>query len=292
LPERGFFLSLFVVWMVIFQFLGNSQSIPVKSPSLFQWMWASWNVDTLDSSHGKLIIPLVLGLLWWKRKEVMASIKGIWWPALIPLTMSVLIHVAGFINQQTRISLIAFFLGLYSIVGLAWGWKTMKTVFFPFVMFAFCMPLGTFIDPLTAGLRIMSTIITAFITSDLLGVPVVRMGTQLIDASNHYNYDVAAACSGIRSLFGLLAITLVFAMVLYKTYWRRAVMIGFAIPLAVICNTLRLVTIVLAAQSFGHEAGTFVHEWFGFVTYAISIAAIMLLTKFMREPQKNVSSIQ
>ena len=70
---------------------------------------------------------------------------------------------------------------------------------------------------------------------------------------------------------------------------RRLLTLNFAIfPLAIFCNVLRLTAIVLGAQGYGAKAGDFVHEWFGFVTYAISIAAVMLLAHFIREnPVRN-----
>lgn len=283
LPEKGFFFGLLGVWVIVFQFFGNSQFNFTDGPSLFEWLWGAWHTEALDASHGTLIPPVVLAILWYKREELLASIKGVWWPALFPLGIALLLHLVGFIIQQPRGSVIALFLSLYSLVGLTWGWKTMKASFFPFILFAYCMPLGTFVEKLTFHLQLMAAAITAFITRDLMGIPLIRQGTQLIDTNGKFTYDVGVACSGIRSLFALLAITTIFAMILFKTPWRRTLMIFYAIPLAIFCNVLRLTAIVLGAQGFGSKAGDFVHEWFGFITYAISIAAVMLLSHFLRE---------
>ena len=52
----------------------------------------------------QLIPFVVLGLFWWKRKEIMAVPKSPWWPASALLALALLIHGAGFMVQQTLIS--------------------------------------------------------------------------------------------------------------------------------------------------------------------------------------------
>ena len=40
------------------------------------------------------------------------------------------------------------------------------------------------------------------------GIAVLQSGTQLVAPDGKYNYDVAAACSGIRSLTAMAALSL------------------------------------------------------------------------------------
>ena len=102
---------------------------------------------------------------------------------------------------------------------------------------------------------------TAFITSDVLEIEVVRTGTKLVDPHGYFNCEVAAECSGIRSFIALLAISTVFSALAMRGVWKRAVMIVLAVPIALVCNVLRLITIILAATAFRSErAGEFVHE--------------------------------
>src|SRR5208282_432913 len=104
----------------------------------------------------------------------------------------------------------------------------------------------------------------------LLGIDVVQQGTALLDPHDvKFNYDVAAACSGIRSFVALLAVTTVFAMLALRSVWKRALM------LVIFCNVLRLVVVVLISQAYGRTAGVWVHEWFGFVTYLVAIGSLL-----------------
>lgn len=285
IPDRGFFLCLLFAWFAIFQFWGHCQFNYAKTPSLYEWMWGAWSTESLDSEQGKMIPFAVLAILWFKRERILNSMAAPWWPGLLPLGLAAVLHIAGYLIQQPRLSIFAFFLGLYSLFGVAWGFKTLRASFFPMFLFVFCMPLGTFIQNLTLNLRLLATTITYFVLHFIAGIDVVRDGTQLYDRLGAYNYDVEQACSGIRSMYALLAITTIFGLLLFKTWWRRGCIVLLAIPLAIACNVLRLVAIVVAAKAFSTHAGEIVHTYFGFVTYAIAIGTTMLVAKFLQEKE-------
>src|SRR5580698_9864709 len=150
----------------------------------------------MDCSQGNLIPFVVVASSWVKRRGRAASISGVWWPALVVVAWALLVHIVGFLAQQPRVSMIALFLGMYGFIGLVWGWRTMRASFFPMALFAFCMPLGTFAEPLTLPLRLLSATWTRLICHGLLGIDVVQHGTALLDPKDvKFNYDVAVACS-------------------------------------------------------------------------------------------------
>ena len=113
----------------------------------------------------------------------------------------------------------------------------------------------------------------------------VQNGTQLLDAAGSYQYEVAPACSGIRSLTAILAFGVIYGYVTFKTTWRRLAMVAAAFPLAVVANVFRLTLIVLAAEAFGQKAGNFVHEnsWFSLAPYVPSIGGMLLMGWLLRE---------
>jgi exosortase len=283
LPDKGFFFALLAAWLVMFQFFGTATFNYSTTPSLFQWLYTAWDTPMLDSSHGKLIPIAVVVLLWVRRRELAETITGWWWPGIILVAGALALHIFGFLGQQPRVSVVALFFGIYSLVGLVWGWKTMKASFFPFVLFAFCMPFGTFIENITLPLRLFATSMTYTICHTGLDVPLYRNGTRLFDPTMTIDYDVAPACSGIRSFVALLAVTTIFSVLSFKPFWKRAAMFAMAIPLVVIFNILRLVTIVLATQSINKEAGLFVHEWFGFCTYMMAVLCMMATAHFLKD---------
>jgi exosortase len=285
LPEKAVFGMLLAAWVLLFQYYGWTTAIAGQTGSLFDWMWGKWTDPANDAAHGKLIPWVVLGVLWFRRERLARSVAGVWWPGLLAVGLALALHVAGFVVQQPRFSMVAFFFGAWGLTGLVWGWETAKVTFFPFFIFAFCVPVGgTFAQGLTLPLRLLAAKATAFITGDALGIPVTRTGTMLANARNHWQFDVAAECSGIRSFTALLAISTIFSVLTMRKLWKRAVLIGLTLPIALVCNVLRLSTIILAATAFRSQAaGSVVDEWFGYVTYMIGIGILLLAARWLRE---------
>jgi exosortase len=168
-------------------------------------------------------------------------------------------------------------------VGTVWGWRTFKESFFPFCLFAFCMPFGTFIQNLTLPLQLLLTKLTFLICTKGLDIELIRNGTSLLDKSGTFNYDVAPACSGIRSFVALLALTTIFSTLAFKSIWKRAAMAVLTVPLVVFCNLIRLVAIILARQEFNEKAAILVHEWFGFFTYMLAVVCLLAAAHFLRD---------
>jgi exosortase len=291
MPDKAVFGALLACWVLLFQYYGWTTSTAGQTGSLFDWMWEKWSDPSNDASHGKLIPWVVLWVLWLRRERLVKTAAGVWWPGLAALGLALGLHVAGFVVQQPRLSMAAFFFGAWGLTGLVWGWETLKATFFPFFIFAFCVPMGgTFAQGLTLPLRMWAAMATAFVTGDVLGIEVVRTGTKLVDPHGYFNCEVAAECSGIRSFMALLAISTIFSVLAMRVLWKRAVMIALTVPIALVCNVLRLITIILAATAFRSErAGEIVHEWFGYVTYLIGIGVLLLAARWLREKPRAAS---
>jgi exosortase len=285
LPNKWFFFALTAVWLALFAFLGNATFDYLDSPSLFGWMFHIYTSPLVDEQHGMLIPFVVLALFWWKRKELLAQPPRLWWPAIGLVVCALLLHILGYVSQQQRLSVIGFFLGLYGLTGLAWGKHWLKASFFPFFLFAFCIPIAEFADPLTLPLRLLVSWIVALIAHLGLSPDLIREGTQLFDAQHTFGYEVAAACSGIRSLVALLALTTIYGFVNFKQPWKRAVMILAAVPLAVLGNVVRLCLTIMVAEMFGQGAGKAVETNFGFITFAVAVGCVFLLARWLEKTE-------
>jgi exosortase len=279
LPNKRFFFILLGAWLLLFQFLGNSTFGYIDTPSLLKWTYLlatqPYGEGETDDSQMMIAPLLVLGLFWWKRKELLRQPKETWWPGLLLVGLGLFFHVAGYRLQQPRISIVALFTGIYGLIGLAWGPKFLRTSFFPFFLFIFCVPLGTLAEFITVPLRHTAVSIVVFITH-IVHSDVIRVGNELSDPKGNFKYEVAAACGGIRSLImtGMLAI--VFGFVVFKAMWKRLTLIVLAVPLAIAGNVLRLLTIIVAAKKWGQSAGTAVHDS-TFISLIPYIPAILTL---------------
>ncbi len=286
LPDKFFFLSLLAAWLSLFHFHGNSTFGYINTQSLFVWMWDSYSntSPTSDESHGKIIPLVVLGLYWWKRRELLAARTGPWWPGIFIVAAALVLHAAGYVAQQPRAGIMAMFLGLYGLTGMAWGRDWLRKSFFPFFLFVFCIPLGVLAEFITLPLRFLVTWITAGFAHTVLGVDVVREGTQLFDSARTFRYDVAPACSGIRSLVAIFAVGTIYGFISFQKNSERLALIVLAFPLAVIGNVFRMLLIIVAAEMFGQDAGNFVHEnwFFGLLPYVPAVFGMMWVGRWLQ----------
>ena len=160
----------------------------------------------------------------------------------------------------------------------------MKVIFFPYVLFLFCVPVGSLAQPVTFPLRLLVSSVAAFLADNVLQIEVVRQGTILMDAGETFTYDVAAACSGIRSLMTLVPLTLAFAFINYRSWWRRLFLMLLSVPFAVAGNTLRIVIAIWIGNRFGQEVGLEWEQKLGLITFPIALGGIFLVDIWLREP--------
>lgn len=287
IPNRMWFGMLLLVWLALFHFLGNSTLGYLDTRSLFRWMIYAYETNP-DDQLGYLVPFIVLGLIWWKRSQLLASETRLWWPALVLVIIGLVLHVLGFLVQQTRISVIGFFAGLYGLAGVTWGPKLLANIFFPFFLFAFCVPLGNSAEIITFPLRQFATYISVATAHHVLGIDVIQQGTMLWAPSGKYRYEIAAACSGIRSLTAFLLLTIIVAFVYLKSSWRRILMVAMAFPLAILSNVIRLLCIIIAAEAFGQATGMRLHDsaLFSPLPYIPSLIAVVVLSKWLEEKPK------
>jgi exosortase len=291
LPNKVFFLVLTAAWLVLFCLLGNSTMGYIQSKSLIYWMFFVYNAKDTADAHGNLVPIVVLALFWWKRKELFAAELKLWWPGLGIFILGLGIHIVGFVVQQARISILGLFVGIYGLTGLAWGLNWLRASFFPFFLFAFMIPMGTLSIPITFRLRLWVSEIVQSICGNILMIDINRNGTALIDPSGRFQYEVAAACSGIRSLIATLALSIVYAWLSFDKWWKRGLLVAAAFPLALLGNVVRMLLIVLASElggrNHGQEWGNFVHEnlFFSLAPYVPAFAGLMLLGHWLRERQ-------
>lgn len=212
------------------------------------------------------------------------------------LGAGLLLLLLGNLTQETRIGIIGFGLGL---VGWAWasgGRRWARAATFPVVLLLSTMPLGFLSDELATWLRFRVIEVTHTV-ANWAGLDVVRQGTQLSNAAGTFQYDVAPACSGIRSLIALVVLSLLVGYFGFRALWRRIFFIALALPLAFFGNCVRISSIILAGHFLGHDAGTWVHDNLGMVAFLVvlgmSLGTMFLMRRFLPErprPEANASA--
>ena len=283
LPYAGVFGLLLAGWVALFHWLGNSTFGYVDTASLFGWLKYCYSMKSQEE-HVFLVPFVVLFLVWWKWDALLDVPKRFWGAGLFLLAAAAVLHILGYVIQQTRISFLGFVLGVYALMGIVWGPKWARAILFPFFLLVFCMPLGaSSAKMITFPLQIIVTKLSVAISQYGLGIDVIRHGTQIFDSTQTFQYDVAPACSGIRSLVTLLAIATIYGVIGFSKMWKTLLIICSAAPLAVLGNTARLTTIILVGKVGGHDAGAMIEQKFGFVTFTVALIGLFTFGYLIRD---------
>jgi len=199
-----------------------------------------------------------------------------------------MLHIAAYTIQEPHFSIVSLFIGIYGIMGMAWGTEWLRKSFFPFFLFVFCVPLGAHGQIITFPLRMLVCWLVE-VVSHFMGVDIIRTGTELYDPSGSFQYDVAPACSGIRSLMAIFLLATVYGFLTFRSFWKRLLLMALAFPLAVLGNLLRLLMVVIVAEIGGQKWGDFVHDNFitSLLPYVVTFLGLFLAGYWLeKSPEK------
>lgn len=272
-----------VVGWLVFQFLGNAVRGYIDTSSLFWWWAVQWFDPVSETQHGLFILLVAIWLGWrnLRRSAVDDPPTASVVPAVVAMAGALCLHAMGFAVQQTRLSIVALLLFAWGLLRLAGGPRWGRAAVFPLALLLFAIPLGV-LDAVGFHLRV-AVIATTEVIARFAGIGLVRNGTQLFSPDGSYQYDVAAACSGVRSLMALLALAALVGYLGVRSWWRRSLLFALAFPLTFVGNVVRISGIVFAGEWLGQRAGEIVHDWAGFVVFLVVLGGVQLAAHWLDE---------
>ncbi|MBL9209123.1 MAG: exosortase [Opitutaceae bacterium] len=263
----------------LFQFFGNAGRGYIDTASLFHWWGYQWLNPASETEHGWVILAVSVWLLWRQRRPLEPD-AGFPLAAVAALAVALLLHAAGFAAQQARISIVALLVYTWGVIRLAGGPRWGAAAVFPLAFMGFALPVGV-LDEVGLPLRLWVTD-AGEVIARAAGIPVLRSGTQLLSPDGRFNYDVAAPCSGVRSLMALTALSLLFGYLNFRSAWRRGLVFALAFPLVYLGNVARIVAIVFAAQWAGPVWGARAHEVMGYGVFVIVLGGVLAAIAALR----------
>jgi exosortase len=243
---------------------------------------AAGNWSHEEGAHGPLVLCTAAWLLWlqWPAIRKQGVAGNIWLVSLL-MAFSLIFYIAG--QAFDLITLSAA--GLYG-VGVAifyskFGARAVARNWFIFLYLLFAVPPPRmWIDRLTFPLKqFVSTAATALLQP--FGVPVAHEGVVIYVAQ--YQLLVEDACSGLNSIFGLLAISLFYIYLMRGSSWRYSLLLGLlSIPIAILANIIRIVILILLTYFAGDDvAQGFLHMAAGIFVFATALVLIFAVDSLL-----------
>jgi exosortase len=246
------------------------------------WLAGRWRTDPFYS-HGPLIPIVSAGLLWMRRREFRLRPAGSL-PALL-LVGAALLHLLGVrlkFEFLSAVSILVVFAGLALLAG---GTPLLRAVAFPLLYLLFAIPLPRVIlEKVSLPLQLFSSACAEAVFSGL-GAPVSRQGVLLIFPS--FTLAVADACSGLRSLITVLAISTLAAYLAPATRLRKFLLIAIGSAAALLVNVVRITLAGFIGISVdGDTACVFFERYSGYVFFALVILAMLAAFGFLSQERR------
>ncbi|UCE66721.1 MAG: exosortase/archaeosortase family protein [Candidatus Zixiibacteriota bacterium] len=242
-----------------------------------------WLYDS-NYSHGFLVIPVFIFLIWRKRKELLLPARPSRWGILL-FGFGSFVYILGIASSEhftTRVSMLMMIAGisLYYI-----GEANFKKVWFSFAFLIFMVPVPAVVYySATFPMQLFASKVSE-VFLHVLGVPLVRHGNILNLPG--YSLEVVEACSGLRSLVSLLALSSLYGHLTLSGKIRPLILFLAAIPIAIATNILRLIFSAIAAYTISVEfAEGFLHEIAGIMVFAVAFIFIVIMGSILRWSEK------
>ena len=260
-----------------------------------------WWTDE-NYSHG-LLIPLIIGYLLWTERERLSRAAErpsvLWGGAAIAFALLAL--WAGTAGAELYVQRLSLVLMLAGIVVYFWGFTLLKFLLVPLGLLLLAIPIPTILfNKIAFPLQLFASSVAVW-AMRLFDIPVLRQGNIIelmpLNSRETKTLEVVEACSGIRSLMTLLTLAVVFAYFTHPKrndkgdgqsggsgplsalrhypFWRSAILVASAVPIAILTNALRVSGTGVLAHYYGTQvADGFFHSFSGWVVY---IVAFLLL---------------
>jgi exosortase len=236
---------------------------------------ADWGTND-DYSHGYFIPFLSAYFIYSLRDELkIISVK--------PSNIGLFVLLAGLgqliiakIGSEYFLQRTSQIIVLLGLVLFFLGRQYFKKLLLPLGYLIFMVPLPAIVwNKIAFPMQLFASYLTEKVVS-LLGIPVYREGNIMHLAQT--TLEVVAACSGLRSLVTMFALSGALAFVSTLPTWKKWALFLSAAPIAIFANIARLTLTALLATKYGSEAAQgFLHEFSGVVVFLLGLSLLMTM---------------
>ena len=275
------------------------------------WPYSHWSFTDRASILGGLVrtvwddpewffcifVPFLVGWLIWKKRTELATLplEGRW-HGLAIVAAGLVCYWIGYKVDTSYPGYAAAQLIAAGLIIHFGGWRWMRALAFPWLFLVFTWPMYPLEDRISFPLRIaMAKGSSAAI--NLIGIDVVREGTAIYSAADpaaglkqgeRFMLDVDAPCAGMRSLFSLVMITVIYAYISLRGFKQRVILVLCAVPLAMLGNLARMILLAVGSVLFGvemavgrnidgHQEMSLYHEMAGYAVFGVALGGMFAI---------------
>lgn len=264
--------------------------LAVLAAVLATFLWAIWPTfrTFLDFwstnpqySHGYLVVPFALFLLWHRRKLFQPERREKAWIGLVLLLVGCALKLVGgyfAFAWPDRISVVVMVAGAFGTIG---GWPALRWSWPAIAFLVFMVPMPGRLETMLGGpLQRFATVASANVLQTL-GFFAQADGTIII--LSEADLGIVEACSGLRMLLAFIALSTAVAIVIDRPAWQRWAVVFGAIPVSLVCNVIRIVVTAIVLETAGRKWADLVfHDLAGWLMMPLGLALLWCELAFLR----------
>ncbi|MEZ5529324.1 MAG: exosortase A [Porticoccaceae bacterium] len=243
-------------------------------------MFSTW-LNSETYTHGILILPIVIWLVWRRRTFWQHLSPRPNYLFLIPLAFSGFGWMLGKLAAVQVVQQLALISMLVSAFIAVVGKDISRTLVFPLAFLFFAVPMG---EGLVPPLMEYTATVTTFMVK-LTGIPVYRDGMFISLPTG--NWSVVSACSGIRYLIASVSLGCLFAYLNYSSNRKRLAFMVVSAIVPIVANGLRAYMIVMIGHLSNMQLAVGVdHLIYGWLFFGLVMLVLFVIGSRWRDPDQ------
>lgn len=247
--------------------------VPLKSLVHVWW-------ENEDYSYG-FLIPIAAAYLLWEKRKTFAEIPiRTSWRLLPILVLFILISLYGILGSSGYVSMASIPVLIILFTGFCFGIESVKKLALPLGFLFLMVPVPPVIEGMIGVYlkAVSSRMGGAFI--GFFDIP-VHVSGNIIDLGVT-QLQVVDACSGMRYIFPLLALGILYAYFFERVVWKRLFCVLVTIPLGILFNALRIGITGILTNLFGPKVSEgFFHDFSGWVIFLFAFVVLFLISRLL-----------
>jgi exosortase len=250
-------------------------------PTIINMAQQTWKLES--GAHGPIVLATGFWLLHHDGLRLADARYEVdrWALTLAGLALSLPLYIFGRAFDFVSLEYVGLYGTFLTVLLRLFGLGSLRRHAFPLFYLALAVPPpGWLIASMTAPLQSLVSGAAGRIAM-ILGYPVARQGVLLFVGP--YQLLVEEACSGLNSLFGLSAISLLYIFLTHRASWRYSLLLLAAVlPIAILVNIMRILALIAITWRFGDAtAQGFLHGTTGLVLFAVALVLIFALDSLL-----------
>lgn len=251
-------------------------------------LWTIW-LQSDEYSSGMLVPIIAAYIVWLRRKDIMACrIRPSIW-GLFALVGAQALRFFGLFFMYASAERMSLVLTIAALVLLLFGWKLFWKVSSVLAFLFLMLPLPNRVQmAVTLPLQDWATSSAVFCL-EAIGYEVTRQG-------NIINLDgtmvaVVEACNGLRMITAFFVISGLVVLLVQRRWWEKLIILASAVPIGLICNTLRLAVTAMAFTKIDSQRWEVAfHDYGGLAMMPLALGIVVfelwLLSNLVVNPKR------